>query len=129
MKMNKMIWMILAAMILGIAAGYLAHTLSPSPAVAKEIASYFNIVTDVFLRLIKMIIAPLVLATLVSGLAGMGDSKTIDASAPRRSAGLSVHLYLVTARPVLVQCAETRRESGISAAGSRCGNQSGRPVH
>lgn len=77
MKMNKMTWMILVAMILGIAAGYLAHTLSPSPAVAKEIASYFNIVTDVFLRLIKMIIAPLVLATLVSGLAGMGDSKTI----------------------------------------------------
>jgi hypothetical protein len=44
---------------------------------AKEIAGYFGILTDIFLRLIKMIIAPLVFATLVVGLAGMGDSKTV----------------------------------------------------
>jgi len=34
-------------------------------------------VTDVFLRLIKMIIAPLIFATLVAGLAGMGDARTV----------------------------------------------------
>ena len=77
MKMNKLTWMILVAMVAGIAVGYVAHGLAPTPEAAKEIAGYFNIVTDVFLRLIKMIIAPLVLATLVSGLANMGDSKTV----------------------------------------------------
>ena len=77
MKMNKLTWMILVAMLAGIAVGYVAHGMAPTPEAAKEVAGYFNIVTDVFLRLIKMIIAPLVLATLVSGLANMGDSKTV----------------------------------------------------
>ncbi|UVO49084.1 dicarboxylate/amino acid:cation symporter [Sphingomonas sp. SUN019] len=43
----------------------------------KQIADYFSIVTTVFLRLIKMIIAPLVFATLVSGIAQMGDTKAL----------------------------------------------------
>ena len=34
-------------------------------------------VTDIFLRLVKMIIAPLVFSTLVAGLAGMGDAGTV----------------------------------------------------
>jgi hypothetical protein len=48
--------------------------LAPTPG-GQGIAGYFGILTDIFLRLIKMIIAPL--ATLVAGLAGMGDSKTV----------------------------------------------------
>ena len=36
---------------------------------AEEAAGYFSIVTTVFLRLIKMIIAPLVFSTLVVGIA------------------------------------------------------------
>ncbi|MDR6146937.1 Na+/H+-dicarboxylate symporter [Sphingomonas sp. SORGH_AS870] len=43
----------------------------------KTIAGYFAIVTGLFLRLIKMIIAPLVFATLVSGIAQMGDTKAL----------------------------------------------------
>lgn len=43
----------------------------------KEIAEYFSIVTGIFLRLIKMIIAPLVFATLVSGIAQMDDSAAL----------------------------------------------------
>ncbi|HIV78952.1 MAG TPA: cation:dicarboxylase symporter family transporter, partial [Candidatus Sphingomonas excrementigallinarum] len=43
----------------------------------KTIASYFALVTGLFLRLIKMIIAPLVFATLVSGIAQMGDTKAL----------------------------------------------------
>jgi Na+/H+-dicarboxylate symporter len=69
--------MILIAMVLGIMVGYACNTLVSSPAQAKEIASYFGILTDIFLRLVKMIIAPLVFTTLVVGLAGMGDSKTV----------------------------------------------------
>ena len=40
----------------------------------EEIAGYFGIVTTLFLRLIKMIIAPLVFSTLVVGIAHMGDT-------------------------------------------------------
>ncbi|MGN6268319.1 MAG: dicarboxylate/amino acid:cation symporter [Sphingomonas sp.] len=45
-----------------------------SAAQLKEIAGYFSILTTIFLRLIKMIIAPLVFSTLVAGIAHMGDS-------------------------------------------------------
>ena len=77
MKMNKLTTWIIIAMLLGIVTGYACNTLAPSPDAAKEIAGYFSMITDIFLRLIKMIIAPLVFATLVAGLAGMGDSKTV----------------------------------------------------
>ena len=43
----------------------------------KEIAGYFSILTTIFLRLIKMIIAPLVFSTLVAGIAHMGDGKAL----------------------------------------------------
>lgn len=77
MKMNRLATMILVAMILGVITGFACNVLAPSPADAKEIASYFGLVTDIFLRLIKMIIAPLVFSTLVAGLAGMGDAKAV----------------------------------------------------
>ncbi|WP_431768957.1 cation:dicarboxylate symporter family transporter [Xenorhabdus khoisanae] len=41
-------------------------------------ASYINIITDVFLRLIKMIIAPLVFATIVTGLMSIGGSCSVS---------------------------------------------------
>jgi Na+/H+-dicarboxylate symporter len=77
MKMNRLTTQIMIAMVLGIVVGYACNTLAGGPAGSKEIAGYFGILTDIFLRLIKMIIAPLVFATLVAGLAGMGDSKTV----------------------------------------------------
>ena len=43
----------------------------------KDIAGYFSILTTIFLRLIKMIIAPLVFSTLVAGIAHMGDGKAL----------------------------------------------------
>lgn len=77
MKMNKLTTWIIMAMLAGIAVGYACHALAPDAAAAKEIAGYFSIFTDIFLRLIKMIIAPLVFGTLVAGLAGMGDAKAV----------------------------------------------------
>ena len=77
MKMNRLTTLIMIAMVLGVIVGYACNTLAGGPAAAKEIAGYFGILTDIFLRLIKMIIAPLVFATRVVGLAGMGDSKTV----------------------------------------------------
>src|SRR5690348_757549 len=69
---------ILIALVLGIIAGWAinAAVADGTPASAerlKAIADYLSIVTTLFLRLIKMIIAPLVFSTLVAGIAHMGD--------------------------------------------------------
>ena len=76
-KSGRLTLYILLAMILGITVGYACHILWPDPQTAATIAGYISLVTDLFLRLIKMIIAPLVFSTLVVGIAHMGDSKTV----------------------------------------------------
>jgi Na+/H+-dicarboxylate symporter len=68
---------ILLAMILGIIAGYACNKAFPDKQVAASVSGYISLITDLFLRLIKMIIAPLVFSTLVVGIAHMGDSKTV----------------------------------------------------
>ncbi|KVU25704.1 C4-dicarboxylate ABC transporter [Burkholderia ubonensis] len=68
---------IVIAMVLGIAVGYGCHSAFPDPNVTKEIAGYVSLLSDVFLRLIKMIIAPLVFATLTVGIAHMGDTSSV----------------------------------------------------
>lgn len=75
-KISLTSW-IMIALILGVVAGYLCHEWAPDAKTAKDIAGYFSIVTEIFLRLIKMIIAPLVFSTLVAGIAGTGDSKAV----------------------------------------------------
>jgi Na+/H+-dicarboxylate symporter len=65
-------YLVLAAMALGVLAGFVLNQ-TLSPAGAKEAASNLGIVTDVFLRLIRMVIAPLVFSTLVVGIAHMED--------------------------------------------------------
>ena len=67
---------ILAGMLLGLAAGAAVNALLPA-AQAKGWADGFSLITGVFLRLIKMIIAPLVLSTLVSGIAHMGTGSAV----------------------------------------------------
>jgi Na+/H+-dicarboxylate symporter len=74
---NKLTLYIFLGMVLGVLAGYLCHRWAGDAAAAAVLAGYFSIVTDVFLRLIKMIIAPLVFVTLVSGLAGMQGGSAV----------------------------------------------------
>jgi Na+/H+-dicarboxylate symporter len=69
---------ILIALVLGVIAGWAINAAiddgtPQSAAQLKSIAEYLSIVTTLFLRLIKMIIAPLVFSTLVAGIAHMGD--------------------------------------------------------
>jgi Na+/H+-dicarboxylate symporter len=69
---------ILIALVLGLIAGWAINAAiddgtAASAAQLKQIADYLSIVTALFLRLIKMIIAPLVFSTLVAGIAHMGD--------------------------------------------------------
>ena len=68
--------LIVSAMVLGVGVGWACNQYL-SPEQAKTAAESFTIVTDVFLRLIKMIIAPLVFATLVAGIAHMEDAATV----------------------------------------------------
>jgi Na+/H+-dicarboxylate symporter len=75
---KKLTRYILVALVLGIIAGWAINAAiddgtPASAAQLKSIADYLSIVTALFLRLIKMIIAPLVFSTLVAGIAHMGD--------------------------------------------------------
>ncbi len=79
------------AMLLGIAVGWGCHEYAKDAQAAKELASYFSIVTDIFLRMIKMIIAPLVFSTLVTGLASMSGGRSVG------RIGLRAMLWFVTA--------------------------------
>jgi Na+/H+-dicarboxylate symporter len=73
---RRFTYLVLAALLLGVVVGFTLHKALPDPAMAA-VAGYFSIVTDVFLRLIKMIIAPLIFATLVGGIGHMRDSTAI----------------------------------------------------
>jgi len=74
---KKLTFFILLAMVAGTVLGFLLNHLVTDPETLEGITSHLGIVTDLFLRLIKMIIAPLVFATLVSGIAHMGDSAAL----------------------------------------------------
>ncbi|MGC1304821.1 MAG: dicarboxylate/amino acid:cation symporter [Caulobacteraceae bacterium] len=64
---------ILAGLALGLVVGAGCHALILDPKAAKAVAADLSLITDVFLRLIKMLMAPLVFLTLSSGVAHMGD--------------------------------------------------------
>ena len=66
LKTSLTFW-ILASLVMGALVGYLF------PDFAKEL----DILGKVFLKLIKTIVAPLLFATLIVGIAGHGDSKTV----------------------------------------------------
>ncbi|MCF2514047.1 dicarboxylate/amino acid:cation symporter [Sphingomonas sp. G124] len=73
---------ILFALVLGIVAGWATNAAiddgsAQSAEQLKSIAEYLGIITALFLRLIKMIIAPLVFSTLVVGIAHMGDTAAL----------------------------------------------------
>lgn len=68
---------IFIGMLLGILTGYLFRHFNPDPAVYEKFADNVQVLSDIFLRLIKMIIAPLVFTTLVVGIAKVGDFKSV----------------------------------------------------
>ena len=70
-------YFVAGSMVLGILVGFLVNQNITDPVLVKAVAGGFNVVTDIFLRLIKMIIAPLVFSTLVVGIAHMEDAAAI----------------------------------------------------
>ena len=67
---------ILIAMVTGVAVGWWVHG-HVSLSGIDEFSSAMTAVTDIFLRLIKMIIAPLVFSTMVVGIAKLGDVRAV----------------------------------------------------
>lgn len=67
---------IFIGMLLAILLGHW-YNISHTTAELEVFASRISILSDIFLRLIKMIIAPLVFATLVVGVAKVGDFKSV----------------------------------------------------
>src|ERR1700712_5830594 len=69
---------ILIGMALGLVVGFVLNKAYPAgDSTLIATADYLKLLPDVFLKLIKMIIAPLVFATIVTGIAGMGDSAAL----------------------------------------------------
>ncbi len=68
---------ILVGLFLGIAVGYLFPSSDVNGVHVAGFAEQIKPLADVFLRMIKMIIAPLLFSTLVVGIAGTGDMKTM----------------------------------------------------
>jgi Na+/H+-dicarboxylate symporter len=77
-KSNRLTLFIFLGMVLGILTGFSVFVLySGNEAAVKKFADNISIPTDIFLRLVKMIIAPLVFSTLVTGVAKLGDIKAV----------------------------------------------------
>ncbi len=76
MKKPGLTGWIVIAMTAGIITGLLIHH-SAGIYWSEHFTDYMSIITDIFLRLIKMIIAPLVFSSLVTGIAKMGDTKAV----------------------------------------------------
>lgn len=80
-KKPSLITQIFAGMFLGILVGYFW----------KDVAPNLQILSDIFMRLIKMIIAPLVFSVLVVGVAKVGDFKSVG------RIGIKTLLYFTSA--------------------------------
>jgi Na+/H+-dicarboxylate symporter len=75
-KKSRLTLYIVIAMILGIIVGYYVHE-KYDAATVKTFSDNIKLLTTIFLRMVQMIIAPIVFATLVVGIARLGDMKTV----------------------------------------------------
>jgi len=92
------LWVLLA-LVLGVAAGLACHSLITDPGTLADFISGFSLITTIFLRAIRMIIAPLVLSTLISGVARMGEGGAVGRIAVRSL------LWFVLASAIAIACA------------------------
>src|SRR5262245_1709157 len=76
MTSKRLTQLIIAGLVAGVVMGYCVNVMA-SPEAAAKFADRIGLLPMEFLRLIKMIIAPLVFATLVVGIAKMGDIATV----------------------------------------------------
>ncbi len=125
MKLPKvsLTWKILIGLAIGIFLGWLIHELdlrSPDHHVfgieRDTLLAFIRSLSTLFLNLIKSIIAPLIFATLVVGIAGTGDIKQVG----RIGAKSLLYFEIVTTLELVIGLAAvniTRPGDGVSLAG------------
>ncbi|MBL8266470.1 dicarboxylate/amino acid:cation symporter [Steroidobacter sp.] len=105
---NRLTRWIIIGLVLGIVSGYIAYAHFPQSSAGY--AEVTGLLPTIFLRLIKMIIAPLVFATLVVGIAKMGDIATVGRVGGKALAWfIGASLVSLTLGLVLVQLFEPGR--------------------
>ena len=96
---------------LGIIAGWLVSEYNPAA------AAYFRPFSQLFLRLIKMIIAPLIFATLVAGIAGAGHVKVVG----RMGLRAIIYFEIVTTLALVIGLVTVNvRAPGLSRSDRQC---------
>src|SRR4051812_19514722 len=121
---KRLTYFILAGLVLGIVGGWVLNSAlgggTPAgDAQLKTVAGYFSILTQVFLHLIKMIIAPLVLSTLIVGIAHMGDTSALGRVGLRAFAWfVSASLVSLTLGLILVRTFKPGVDLHLVAAGA-----------
>ena len=77
MKLN-ITWKIFIGMSFGIIVGYILNkTYQDNPESLNSASTYLNLLSKIFLRMIKMIIGPLIFSILTVGIAKLGDFKLV----------------------------------------------------
>src|SRR5947209_16222005 len=129
MKLPKvsLTWKIMIGLVLGIFAGWAIHATdvaSPDHHVfgieTPTLLAFIRSLSTLFLNLIKTIIAPLIFATLVVGIAGTGDIKQVG----RIGAKSLIYFEIVTTLALFIGLAAvniTRPGVGVSLAGVSAG--------
>src|SRR5215213_1534354 len=125
MKLPKisLTWKIMIGLVVGIFVGWLIQKLDVSSGnhnvlgiETQTLLAFIRSLSTLFLNLIKSIIAPLIFATLVVGIAGTGDIKQVG----RIGVKALVYFEVVTTLALLIGLAAvniTRPGDGVSLAG------------
>ena len=74
---RRLTFYILVGMALGVVVGQLLNSMLAPDVIKDQVAPWLKLLSDIFLNLIKMLVAPLVLSTIVVGIAHMGDSTAL----------------------------------------------------
>lgn len=81
-------WQIAIGLILGIAAGLYLHALAEHP-IVEPMLQFFEFGGELFIRLLKMVVVPLVASSLFIGIAGVNSSKELG------SIGIRTAIYYI----------------------------------
>ena len=124
---SRLTWFVILAMISGPLFGLFLHQVLGPGAAADSAAAVFSLITTSFLRLIKMIIAPLVFSTLVVGIARMEGASAI-ARIGAKALGWFLIATLISMTIGLVAVQLFKPGLGLSAAAVAAGAPPATPL-
>jgi len=117
---------LVAATLLGIAIGWACNR-ALAPSQATTVAADLSIITEAFLRLIRMIIAPLVFSTLVAAIARMGGAAEIG-RVGAKALGWFLGASCISLAIGLLLARALQPGAALHLAASTAANQAGAPL-